>query len=173
LSSRSPDYYNEISKDAHNGRNSSPRQGNSPSPEDHPETTMTDEEAWADFKNYLETQTEAIVQSIQSLLAAMRNGAKGSDLEEHLVEIVTIVSSVVAISNENLPRHLRDMGDDLLNELATNCDKLSDLQGTTGGATFSKQIKQAVAAASFAIARSLKQLNLLLTDQSDDENELR
>jgi len=91
-------------------------------------------------------------------LAAIRNGAPGAELEEHLTEIVTIVSSVVAISRDNLPEEFYERGDDILAELAGNCDKLSELQGTTGAGTFTKPTKQAVASASFAIARSLKQL---------------
>lgn len=107
---------------------------------------------------YLENQTEAIVHSIQALLAAIRNGAPGAELEEHLTEIVTIVSSVVNISRDNLPEEFYERGDDILADLSGNCDKLSELQGTTGAGTFTKSTKQAVASASFAIARSLKQL---------------
>lgn len=96
--------------------------------------------------------------SIQSLLAAIRNGTQGAQLDEHLTEIITIVSSIAAISRENLPPEFHQQSDSILVELESNCDKLSDLQGTTGQGSFSKQTKQAVASASFAIARSLKQL---------------
>lgn len=110
------------------------------------------------LQRYLEDQTEAIVHSIQSLLSAIRGGIQGQQLDDHLSEIVTIVSSIVAIAKDNLPADTQAQGSDILRELTSNCDKLADLQDRSSGAAFDKATKQAVAGASFAIARSLKQL---------------
>ncbi|BGP21626.1 cell polarity protein [Rhodotorula toruloides] len=118
-----------------------------------------------ELRSYIENQTEAIVHSIQSLLSAIRSGAQSSELNENLTQIITIVSSIVAISQEALPGHARDEGDAILQDLTTHCDKLSEMQSLAAGAgpdAFTKQTKQAMAAASFGVAKSLKQLSLFL-----------
>ncbi|KAL8280977.1 hypothetical protein RQP46_006656 [Phenoliferia psychrophenolica] len=125
------------------------------------------EENWEQLKNYLETQTEAIVHSIQSLLTAIRSGAQGEQLNENLTQIITIVSSIVAISKDALPDESRAEGDDILRDLADNCDKLSGMSQSSATAVFDKQTKQAMASASFGVAKSLKALNALLDSQAD------
>jgi len=124
---------------------------------------------------YIENQTEAIVHSIQSLLSAIRSGAQSSELQENLTQIITIVSSIVAISQEALPRTLtpaeEDEGSAILQDLTTHCDQLSEMQSADHAApgAFNKQTKQAMAAASFGVAKSLKQLNALLSSAAGDE----
>ncbi|GAA99087.1 uncharacterized protein L969DRAFT_94269 [Mixia osmundae IAM 14324] len=121
------------------------------------------EENWEELKHYLGTQTEAIVQSIQSLLAAIRSGASGPEVNENLTQIITIVSSIVAISKESLPAHLRNEGEDILQDLQTNCEQLSDLQTSDQG-EFTKQMKQSMAKASFGVAKALKSLNAFVSE---------
>ncbi|GAA5993547.1 hypothetical protein JCM11641_002865 [Rhodosporidiobolus odoratus] len=114
---------------------------------------------------YVENQSEAIVHSIQSLLSAIRSGASGSELTENLTQIITIVSSIVAISREALPSSARGEGDAILQELIKHCDQLSEMQNAAPGGNsdpFTKQTKQAMAAASFGVAKGLKTLNSLL-----------
>ncbi|GAA6047170.1 hypothetical protein JCM3770_006933 [Rhodotorula araucariae] len=121
-----------------------------------------------ELRAYIESQTEAIVHSIQSLLSAIRSGAQTAELSDNLTQIITIVSSIVAISQEALPAHARDEGDAILQDLTTHCDKLSEMQSAdhaVAGA-FTKQTKQAMAAASFGVAKSLKQLTSLLLPPS-------
>ncbi|KAK4054926.1 component of the polarisome [Microbotryomycetes sp. JL201] len=118
-----------------------------------------------ELKAYIENQTEAIVHSIQSLLSSMRNGASGEQLNENLTEIITIVSSIVAISRDALQGSAREEGDGILRDLIDNCDKLSEMQSETSkapGQAFSKQTKQAMAGASFGLAKGLRELNRLL-----------
>ncbi|KAK4058010.1 component of the polarisome [Microbotryomycetes sp. JL221] len=120
-----------------------------------------------ELKGYIENQTEAIVHSIQSLLSSMRNGASGQQLNENLTEIITIVSSIVAISKDALNSNETNQkeGELILKDLIENCDKLSEMQSETSkqpGQTFSKQIKQAMAGASFGLAKGLRELNRLL-----------
>ncbi|KAM0755439.1 hypothetical protein T439DRAFT_330639 [Meredithblackwellia eburnea MCA 4105] len=119
------------------------------------------------LKIYLENQTEAIVHSIQSLLSAIRSGAQGEQLNENLTQIITIVSSIVAISKDALPDHSRVEGDEILRDLADNCDKLSGMSQSSNSAVFDKATKQAMASASFGVAKSLKALNALLDTQPD------
>ncbi|KAI5481540.1 cell polarity protein [Pseudohyphozyma bogoriensis] len=119
-----------------------------------------------ELKNYLENQTEAIVHSIQSLLSAIRSGAQGEQLNENLTRIITIVSSIVAISKDALPESARAEGEDILHDLTDNCDKLSDMSQSSATAIFDKQTKQAMASASFGVAKSLKALNALLDNKS-------
>lgn len=99
--------------------------------------------------------------SIQSLLSAIRSGAQGEQLNENLTQIITIVSSIVAISRDALTPPVRDEGDQILRDLTDNCDKLSELQ-QAGAAVFTKQVKQSLAASSFSIAKGLRELNRLL-----------
>jgi exosome complex RNA-binding protein Rrp42 (RNase PH superfamily) len=110
---------------------------------------------------YIENQTEAIVHSIQSLLSAIRSGAQGEQLNENLTQIITIVSSIVAISRNALVPPAQEEGEQILSDLTDNCDKLSELQ-QAGSSVFTKQVKQSLAASSFSIAKGLRELNRLL-----------
>lgn len=119
----------------------------------------TSEENWAELRNYIEVQTEAIVHSIQALLSAIREGAQGVQLNENLVQITTIASSIVVISRENLPPSSREEGESILGELQENCDRLSEMQTRP---EFDKSAKSAMASASYGVAKGLKALNGLL-----------
>lgn len=57
----------------------------------------------AELKPYLEAQTEPIVYTIQSVLSGIRSRTSSPKLSENLTEIITIVSSIVAVCKENLP----------------------------------------------------------------------
>ena len=85
-------------------------------------------------------------------LSAIRGGAPPLQLNQNLTEIITIVSSIVAVSKESLPTASRAQGDEILRELVGNCDRLSEMQSQTEAA-FTKQTKQAVASASFGVAK--------------------
>lgn len=117
------------------------------------------EENWAELRNYIEVQTEAIVHSIQALLSAIREGAQGVQLNENLVQITTIASSIVVISKENLPNASRAEGEEIISDLQKNCDKLSEMQTRPD---FDKGTKSAMASASYGVAKGLKALNGLL-----------
>ena len=127
------------------------------------------------IQSYIENQTEAIVHSIQSLLSAIRSGSQGEQLNENLTQIITIVSSIVAISKDALPRvNAGGEGESILADLTDHCDKLSEMQSETSnggnnGQLFTKQTKQAMATASFGVAKSLKQLNGLFASATNEE----
>lgn len=126
---------------------------------------------------YLETQTELIVQSIQLLLSAIRTGTPTSRLDEILTEITTIVSSVVdtpkdsLLSSPSIANMTSESGrtpSEILRDLGDNCEKLSEMQqqlkkggdgDTSPLGVMDKTTKQAMASASFGVAKALKELN--------------
>jgi protein SPA2 len=55
------------------------------------------------FQLYLQAQTESIVYAIQSVLSGVRAPTPSPTLNENLTQIITIVSSIVAVCNDNLP----------------------------------------------------------------------
>lgn len=125
-------------------------------------------ENWAELRNYIEVQTEAIVHSIQSLLSALREGAQGVQLNENLTQITTIVSSIVAISQDHLsrstsPRHgvIAQQAERIFADLSENCDRLIDMQSN---ASYDRTTKSIMASASYGVAKGLKALNELLND---------
>ncbi|CEH11846.1 SPA2 PROTEIN [Ceraceosorus bombacis] len=119
------------------------------------------EENWAELRNYIEVQTESIVHAIQSLLSAIREGATGVQLSENLEQITTIVSSIVAISKDNLPTGPRAAeGERILAALLSDCEKLSEMQSKP---VFDKATKRTMASASYGVAKGLKALNSLLS----------
>lgn len=114
-------------------------------------------------KPYLNTQSSALVNSIQNLLAAIRTNQQTPALNEHLSEVIAIASSIVAVAGNALPPALRNDGDALLKELVANTNKLSEAQeaamsGAQGGTGFGKETRQGIASASFGVAKGLKSL---------------
>lgn len=115
----------------------------------------------------MENQTENIVQAIQSLLSAIRGGRQGQDLLADLNTISGLVIGIVDATRDNLPSQSQTQAKEIRADLKTNYRKLDDLQTDISQGKFDKTVKQSVAAASFAIARSLKQLNLMFTNNDE------
>ncbi|KAF8160871.1 hypothetical protein B0H34DRAFT_765957 [Crassisporium funariophilum] len=113
------------------------------------------EDAWAELKPYLEAQTESIVYAIQSVLSGVRSPTPSTKLSENLAEIITIVSSIVAVCNDNLPPATAQQGNEILRELSEHANKLSDVQALP---EVTKESRQIMARSSFAIANSMKGL---------------
>jgi len=116
------------------------------------------DEAWEELKPYLDAQSESIVLPIRNLLSSTRSGAGAQELNEHLTQIITIVSSIVAVCKGSLPAASARVGEEILRQLSENCDKLSELQAQ-GEVT--KQTRQAMASSSFAVAKAMKELRAL------------
>jgi len=117
------------------------------------------EDAWSELKPYLEAQCESLVYAIQSVLASVRNTNPSPSLTENLTQIITIVSSIVAVCNDSVPFE----GRTILQELSEHCDRLSEVQAGMNGsggmsATPSKETRQIVAKSSFAVANAVKSL---------------
>jgi len=114
------------------------------------------DDAWAELKPYLEAQSESIVYHIQAVLGGIRQGAQATDLNESLTQIITIVSSIVAVCKDSLPSASTKQGQELLRELSEHCNTLSEAQ--VMGGEINKQMRQAMATASFGVAKALKEL---------------
>lgn len=56
------------------------------------------EDACAELKPYLEAQIESIVYAIQSVLSGVRAPTPSPSLNENLTQIITIVSSIIALA---------------------------------------------------------------------------
>ncbi|KAA1124288.1 component of the polarisome [Puccinia graminis f. sp. tritici] len=136
------------------------------------EITADSDEDVEKLKVYLETQTESIVSSIQSLLTTIRGTAQAStaatdEMDRNLNQIIKIVSAIVdrCSSSTSSARPTDDKTQRILAELTENCQKLSQMQDggfhnhNQGQHGFSKHVKQAMAAASFGVAKALKELN--------------
>ncbi|KAK7057473.1 hypothetical protein R3P38DRAFT_2841197 [Favolaschia claudopus] len=113
------------------------------------------EDAWAELKPYLEAQTESIVYAIQSVLSGVRSPTPSPTLNENLTQIITIVSSIVAVCNDNLPPATSAQGKDILRELSDHANRLSEVQALP---EVTKDSRQVMAKSSFAIANSMKGL---------------
>ncbi|KAG8737033.1 component of the polarisome [Ceratobasidium sp. 428] len=121
------------------------------------ESTLVEgsDEGWEELKPYLEAQSESIAFSIQALLSAIRTGAQGPEINENLTQIITIVSSIVAVSKESLPKGGVRQGMEIIGQLTEQCDRLSELQGR---GELSKQERQTMASNSFGVAKAMKEL---------------
>lgn len=81
-----------------------------------------------------------------------------SELNENLTQIITIVSSIVAVCKDSLPAAAGKAGEELIQQLSDNCNKLSELQSQGDS---SKQTRQAMASSSFAVAKAMKELRVM------------
>ncbi|KAF9472133.1 hypothetical protein BDN70DRAFT_503738 [Pholiota conissans] len=113
------------------------------------------EDAWAELKPYLEAQTESIVYAIQSVLSGVRSPTPSPTLNENLTQIITIVSSIVAVCNDNLPPQSAQQGNEILRELGEHANRLSEVQALP---EVTKESRQIMAKSSFAIANAMKGL---------------
>lgn len=116
------------------------------------------EDAWTELKPYLEAQTESIIYAIQSVLSGVRSPTPSPTLNENLTQIVTIVSSIVAVCHDNLPANQARQGGDILRELSEHANKLSETQALP---EVTKESRQVMAKSSFAIANAMKVLQKL------------
>ncbi|XP_006460875.1 hypothetical protein AGABI2DRAFT_221147 [Agaricus bisporus var. bisporus H97] len=114
------------------------------------------EDAWSELKPYLDAQTESIVFAIQSVLSGVRNPTPSTSvLYENITQIITIVSSIVAVCKDNIPPASAQQGQELLNELSEHANNLSEVQAL---AELTKESRQTMAKSSFAIANAMKGL---------------
>lgn len=113
------------------------------------------DDAWEELKPYLEVQSESIVVSIQSLLAAIRRGAQVHELNENLTQIITIATSIVAVCKDSLPAASVQLGMEILHDLSENCNKLGEMQSLS---EITKTTRQAMASSSFGVAKAMKEL---------------
>ncbi|KAF9228291.1 hypothetical protein BS17DRAFT_773424 [Gyrodon lividus] len=113
------------------------------------------EDAWSELKPYLEAQTESIVYAIQSVLSGVRSPIPAPTLNENLTQIITIVSSIVAVCSDNLPPATAQQGAEILGQLSEHAKKLQDVQALP---EVTKESRQIMAKSSFAVANAMKGL---------------
>ena len=89
------------------------------------------------------------------MLSAVRSPTPSPSLNENLTQIITIVSSIVAVCKDNLPITSVRQGEDILQELSAHANKLSEVQAQ---AEVTKESRQVMAKSSFAIANAMKGL---------------
>jgi hypothetical protein len=117
--------------------------------------TTKAEDAWIELKPYLEAQTESIVYAIQSVLSGVRSPSPPPSLDENVTQIITIVSSIVAVCNDNLPPASSQQGQEILRELSDHANRLSEVQASGEN---TKESRQIMAKSSFAVANGMKGL---------------
>jgi hypothetical protein len=89
------------------------------------------------------------------VLSAVRAPVPPVSLNEHLTQVITIVASIVAVCKDSLPPSTSGQTvNQLLRDLSENCDKLSELQAQEK----TKETRQSMAKASFAVANAMKLL---------------
>ena len=76
-------------------------------------------------------------------------------MTEDLTQIITIVSSIVAVCKDSLPPGSAGNGESILRELSENANKLSEVQNIRD---VTKESRQVMAKSSFAIANAMKGL---------------
>lgn len=104
---------------------------------------------------YLQTQSSALVDAIQKLLAEIRVPAQSSNnLNDHISEVIAIGSSIIAITSSSLPASSQE-GQALLKDLIRDTDRLGEKQGQQ---SFDKATRQELAGAAFGVAKTLKLL---------------
>lgn len=89
------------------------------------------------------------------MLSAVRSPNPPPTLNENLTQIITIVSSIVAVCNDNLPSASTQQGNDYLRELVEHANKLSEVQALP---EITKESRQVMAKSSFAVANAMKGL---------------
>ena len=92
------------------------------------------------------------------MLSGVRSPTPSPTLNENLTQIITIVSSIVAVCHDNLPASQARQGDGILRELSEHANKLSEMQALP---EVTKESRQVVAKSSFAIANAMKGLQKL------------
>ena len=89
------------------------------------------------------------------MLSAVRSPTPPSSLSESLSQIITIVSSIVAVCKDGLPSTSAAQGEDILQELCDHANKLSEVQAMP---EVTKESRQIMAKSSFAVANVMKAL---------------
>ena len=100
-------------------------------------------------------QSEAIVYAIQRVLSGVRSATPPSSLNEDLTQIITIVSSIVAVCKGSIPAISASQGSEIVRELSEHANRLSEVQSLP---ELTKESRQIMAKSSFAIANAMKSL---------------
>ena len=89
------------------------------------------------------------------MLSGVRSPIPSPTLNENLTQIITIVSSIVAVCKDCLPPASGAKGRAILQELSEHANKLSEVESMRD---VTKESRQAMAKSSFAVANAMKEL---------------
>ncbi|KAI9345317.1 hypothetical protein BDR26DRAFT_856730 [Obelidium mucronatum] len=120
-----------------------------------------------ELKDYLEKQTDQIVQAIQSLLNSMRqNQTFGPEFTATVSQITTIVTSICQVSAASMAKPsaaaVRNRGNEILIDLKDSSSKIGELGNALVASPTSKALKQRIASSSYEIAKFVKELISLI-----------
>lgn len=104
---------------------------------------------------YLDAQSDSIVYAIQRVLSGVRSASPPSSLNEDLTQIITIVSSIVAVCKGSIPVISAAQGSEIIRGLSEHANRLSEVQSLS---ELTKESRQIMAKSSFAIANAMKSL---------------
>ncbi|KAF8339451.1 hypothetical protein F5887DRAFT_1062721 [Amanita rubescens] len=113
------------------------------------------EDNWAELTRYLDVQTGAIVVAIQSVLTGARRAKPPPSLNENLTQIITIVSSIVAVCKDNFPPNSIQQGNEILRDFSDHANRLSEVQALP---ELTKESRRVMAKSSYFIANAMKAL---------------
>ena len=77
------------------------------------------------YQNFIESRTDALIPSIQSLVSSIRNNAEPPDVLDHLVAICSTTSQIINKTSEDANSDEKLLND-ILQSLAETVDKLED-----------------------------------------------
>jgi protein SPA2 len=97
------------------------------------------------------------VYAIQSVLSSVRSPLPTPALNDNLTQIITIVSSIVAVCKDALPPSSAHKGGEMIRELSEHANRLSEVQNQNMREV-TKESRQVMAKSSFAIANAMKGL---------------
>lgn len=125
-----------------------------------PMTTKDPAKSTLELKSFLEMQTDTIVQSIQSLLNAMRQpGPYGRDFLAIVGDISDVVNAVITESKGTLANtEFGDKAGVILVDLVKVLKQLEGLGQEMVNVSPSKSLKQKMASSSYEIAKYVKEL---------------
>ncbi|KAL0577750.1 component of the polarisome [Marasmius crinis-equi] len=90
-----------------------------------------------------------------TVLSGVRSPTPSPTLNENVTQIITIVSSIVAVCKDNFPAATAQQGNEILRELSEHANKLSEVQALP---EVTKESRQIMAKSSFAVANAMKGL---------------
>jgi hypothetical protein len=85
----------------------------------------------------------------------VRSPIPSPTLNENIAQIITIVSSIVAVCKDSLPLASEAKGHEILQQLSDHANKLSEVQNIRD---MTKETRQFMAKSSFAVANAMKEL---------------
>lgn len=119
-----------------------------------------------ELQQYLETQTVAVINSIQSLLMSIKSGANYAKLRHDITTTLGCVRPFIDATSKSMTQsrnwRLKDLGQYLVDSLNSSCERMSSLYESSiqneDTSIPDRHMKQRLASIAFDIAKSTKEL---------------